>query len=337
MAPGDESIRDVFEITDLSSTGRTRGVRSARGAAARAPARSPGAGRSPAAADHLGGARAAAGMGDAVPGPGRGVAGSELGDATAAHMELLYQRSPLMYFTVDCDGRIVGVNGTALEQLGYERDELLGRPVDRRVPPRRPGSGPRTSALGLNEPDTTHAWALRKVPSRRRRALGGGVGPRRAGPAGRARNCSSPARTSPRGAAPSRPCATARRDCCRRRNRRRSGDSPAASRTTSATCSPWCSDTATPRASCCRATHPCSRRLQGDPRGCAAGHQPVAAAAHVQPAPGRAARAAAARRHRGADDAAVPAAARRRASRSRSCGCPACRACSPIRARSSRC
>ena len=77
-------------------------------------------------------------------------------------MELLYQRSPLMYFTVDRDGRIVGVNGTALEQLGYEREELLGRPVTDVFHPDDREAARGHLQLGMNEPDTTHAWALRK-------------------------------------------------------------------------------------------------------------------------------------------------------------------------------
>lgn len=89
-------------------------------------------------------------------------AATPLGDATAAHMELLYQRSPLMYFTVDLDGRIVGANRTALEQLGYRRDELIGRPVTDVFHEEDRDAARRHLELGLREPDVTHAWALRK-------------------------------------------------------------------------------------------------------------------------------------------------------------------------------
>jgi len=87
---------------------------------------------------------------------------SRPGEATAAHMELLYQRSPLMYFTVGVDGRIIGVNRTGLEQLGYARDELVGRPVADVFHPEDRDAARRQVALGFREPETTHAWELRK-------------------------------------------------------------------------------------------------------------------------------------------------------------------------------
>jgi two-component system, cell cycle sensor histidine kinase and response regulator CckA len=84
------------------------------------------------------------------------------GDSTAAHMELLYQRSPLMYFTVDSDGRIVGVNRTGLEQLGYARDELVGRHVADVFHPDDREAARRQVTMGFREPEITHAWELRK-------------------------------------------------------------------------------------------------------------------------------------------------------------------------------
>ena len=44
-----------------------------------------------------------------------------------------------MYFTVDADGTVLSVNQFGAEQLGYEVDELLGKPVLGRVP--RGGQG----------------------------------------------------------------------------------------------------------------------------------------------------------------------------------------------------
>lgn len=51
---------------------------------------------------------------------------TRLTEASAAHMELLYQRSPLMSFTVDAAGLIVSVNRTALDQLGHPLESLVG-------------------------------------------------------------------------------------------------------------------------------------------------------------------------------------------------------------------
>lgn len=84
------------------------------------------------------------------------------GDATAAHMELLYQLSPLMYFTVAPNLAISGVNRTALEQLGYRREELIGRPVTDVFHQEDRDAARQHLALGLQDPDATHAWALRK-------------------------------------------------------------------------------------------------------------------------------------------------------------------------------
>lgn len=87
-------------------------------------------------------------------------AGTDEGAVT--HMELLYQRSPLMYFTVDRDGRLVGVNRTGLEQLGYTSDELVGRPVVDLFHPDDRDAATRQVALAFNEPEVTHEWTLRK-------------------------------------------------------------------------------------------------------------------------------------------------------------------------------
>ena len=83
--------------------------------------------------------------------------------AFAAHMELLYQRSPLMYFTVDDQGRILGVNHTAIEQLAYSRAELVGRSLADLFHPDDRESAARQIALGFDEPDTIHECELRKV------------------------------------------------------------------------------------------------------------------------------------------------------------------------------
>ncbi len=83
--------------------------------------------------------------------------------ASAAHMELLYQRSPLMYFTVDRAGLVVRANRTALDQLGYEAAELVRSPVADVFHPDDRESIERHVALCFREPELTHAWEIRKL------------------------------------------------------------------------------------------------------------------------------------------------------------------------------
>ncbi len=83
-------------------------------------------------------------------------------DASVAHMELLFQRSPLMYFTVDSSGLVIGANRTALEQLGYEREELVGRPVSEVFHPDDRETIERQVTRCFGEPELTHSWEIRK-------------------------------------------------------------------------------------------------------------------------------------------------------------------------------
>lgn len=82
-------------------------------------------------------------------------------EASAAHMELLYQRSPLMSFTVDAAGVIVSVNGTAIEQLGHPAEALVGRPVLEVFHPDDRDAVARHMTRCIAEPDVTHAWEAR--------------------------------------------------------------------------------------------------------------------------------------------------------------------------------
>jgi two-component system cell cycle sensor histidine kinase/response regulator CckA len=97
-----------------------------------------------------------------IAGPASAPEAVRLTEASAAHMELLYQRSPLMSFTVDANGIVVSVNRTALEQLGHPAEALVGQPVvdvfhqdDREAVARH-------MARCIAEPDVTHAWEARK-------------------------------------------------------------------------------------------------------------------------------------------------------------------------------
>ena len=85
------------------------------------------------------------------------------GDTAVAHMELLYQRSPLMYFTVRANGRILTVNRTAIEHLGFSEEALVGRPVGDVFHPDDRDAVAQQIARCFREPDLTHVWELRKV------------------------------------------------------------------------------------------------------------------------------------------------------------------------------
>jgi PAS domain S-box-containing protein len=47
----------------------------------------------------------------------------------------LYNHAPVLYFSLDPDGRFVAFNETLMRTLGYERDTLLGQPYTRLLPP----------------------------------------------------------------------------------------------------------------------------------------------------------------------------------------------------------
>jgi len=47
----------------------------------------------------------------------------------------LYHQAPVLYFSLDADGRFVACNDTMLYTLGYPREELIGRPYGRLLTP----------------------------------------------------------------------------------------------------------------------------------------------------------------------------------------------------------
>lgn len=49
--------------------------------------------------------------------------------AQAAEADALYQHAPLGYHTLDGDGCVLMINQTALDWLGYTRDDMIGRPL----------------------------------------------------------------------------------------------------------------------------------------------------------------------------------------------------------------
>ena len=96
------------------------------------------------------------------PPPAAPVPGARHAEASAAHMELLYQRSPLMAFMIDASGLVVSVNRTALEQLGQPLEAFVGRPVLDVFHPDDRDAVARHMARCIGEPDVTHAWEARK-------------------------------------------------------------------------------------------------------------------------------------------------------------------------------
>ena len=55
----------------------------------------------------------------------RSATGSEVSNA---RFQEIYDRTPVMMHSIDDQGRLVSVNDYWLEVLGYERDNVLGRP-----------------------------------------------------------------------------------------------------------------------------------------------------------------------------------------------------------------
>ena len=66
------------------------------------------------------------------------------GDSTTLHdrllqseerFRLLFEDTPVSYHEIDAEGRITRVNRAECIMLGYERSELIGRPIWDLVPP----------------------------------------------------------------------------------------------------------------------------------------------------------------------------------------------------------
>jgi PAS domain S-box-containing protein len=76
---------------------------------------------------------------------------------------IVYQDNPTMYFTVDAAGTVLSVNQFGAEQLRYDVEELLGRPVlDVFVPEDRAEVGEQLKVC-LQNPGEVHHWEFRKV------------------------------------------------------------------------------------------------------------------------------------------------------------------------------
>jgi PAS domain S-box-containing protein len=89
--------------------------------------------------------------------------GEEALRLSEARYRILYQDNPSMYFTVAPDGTVIEVNEFGASQLGYCRDQLIGRPVlDVFHPEDRSGVKRQLRALIAN-PGETAVWEFRKV------------------------------------------------------------------------------------------------------------------------------------------------------------------------------
>jgi PAS domain S-box-containing protein len=81
--------------------------------------------------------------------------------ASEEQARALYEYSPLMYFTVDTNGIILDINRCTVEELGYGREELIGKPVtDIFVEDDRPKAREQLASC-LYQPHHPSFWELR--------------------------------------------------------------------------------------------------------------------------------------------------------------------------------
>jgi PAS domain S-box-containing protein len=76
---------------------------------------------------------------------------------------ILYEDSPTMYFTLDCQGIVLSVNRFGADQLGYTVGELTGRSVLAVFHDEDRHAVHRQLALLLEQPGQARRWQLRKV------------------------------------------------------------------------------------------------------------------------------------------------------------------------------
>jgi PAS domain S-box-containing protein len=82
---------------------------------------------------------------------------------SAERYRILYQDNPTMYFTVDAGGTVLSVNQFGATQLGYEVDDLLGKPVlDVFLEDDRAAVSEQL-VLCIQNPGQVHDWEFRKV------------------------------------------------------------------------------------------------------------------------------------------------------------------------------
>jgi diguanylate cyclase (GGDEF)-like protein/PAS domain S-box-containing protein len=75
----------------------------------------------------------------------------------------LYEENPCIYFTLDSQGTLLSVNRFGAEQLGYTREELVGRRFSTLYSESDRDTAERLLAAALTSPEQTHRWELRKA------------------------------------------------------------------------------------------------------------------------------------------------------------------------------
>ncbi len=75
----------------------------------------------------------------------------------------LYHHNPLMLFTIDFNGEVVAVNQSAIRQLGYSEDELLGKKVTCVFHPEDRDTLQSKIQSFLSSEDVSSSWELRKI------------------------------------------------------------------------------------------------------------------------------------------------------------------------------
>jgi PAS domain S-box-containing protein len=76
---------------------------------------------------------------------------------------ILFEQNPLMYFTLDGDGTVLAVNAPGARQLGWPREELVGRPVLDVFHEEDREAVQEQFRRCLDQPDRTFEWRFRKV------------------------------------------------------------------------------------------------------------------------------------------------------------------------------
>jgi PAS domain S-box-containing protein len=75
----------------------------------------------------------------------------------------LYEDNPSMYFTVDADGTVLSVNDFGAHQLGYTKEELVGRPVLDAFHQEDKASVSEALGKCLEDPSRVAHWEFRKL------------------------------------------------------------------------------------------------------------------------------------------------------------------------------
>ncbi len=83
--------------------------------------------------------------------------------ASEKRYRALYDDNPSMCLTVDSRGRLLSVNHSAAEQLGYKVEELMGKPLSALYPDGEKTSLRERLAACLEQPDTVHRWEASQV------------------------------------------------------------------------------------------------------------------------------------------------------------------------------